>query len=74
MSVPQRRLDDRLRELCAIARTASDGDLEAVMQELLAVVHRKSERLRTRAAKLMLKGERLGPDRRAAISPSNTKI
>ena len=64
MSDPQRRLDDRLRALCTQAKKAADDDLEPILQELLTLVHRKGERLKTRAARLLLEGESLGPDRR----------
>jgi hypothetical protein len=63
--VPQRRIDDRIRKLCATAQAASHRDLEPILQELLALVHQKVERLRRRAARLLLKGEHLEPERRA---------
>ena len=63
----QRRIDDRIRKLCATAKVAPDGDLEPMLQELLALVHEKGERLRKRAVKLLLKGEKLEPERRQSF-------
>ena len=64
MSVPQRRIDDRLRKLSAKALAASDKERESILQELLELVHRKGERLKRRAARLLLKGEELEGERR----------
>jgi hypothetical protein len=65
MSVPQRRIDDRLHKLWAKVEAASDVDVKAIRQEILTLIHQKSERLKTRAAKLLLKGEHLDPERRS---------
>lgn len=62
MRIP-RRIDDRIRQLCAVA--ATDDDSEPFLQELLQLVHVKSERLRTRAARLLLNSEHLEPERRS---------
>jgi hypothetical protein len=67
MNAPQRRIDDRIRQLCTRAQSASDRDLEAVLQELLALVHEKGERLKGRAARLLLKGEQLESERRQSF-------
>ena len=67
MSVPQRRIDDRLRRVCAKALTADGGKLEALRQELLTLVHQKMERLKTRAARLLLNGEHLEGERRKSF-------
>ncbi len=67
MRFPQRRIDDRIRKLCTklkAAASASARDVEPVLQELLGLVHRKNERLKRRAARLLLKGEHLEPERR----------
>lgn len=66
MGIPQRRTDDRLRKLSAKALTSTGGDLKPTLQELLELVHAKSERLKRRAARLLLNGERLEPERRAS--------
>jgi len=66
MRLPQRRIDDKLRNLCAKVLAASDdGELECVRQEFLALVHEKLQRLKSRAARLFLNGEHLEPERRA---------
>ena len=65
LRVPQRRIDDRIRELCARAQAATDGDLESILQELLALIHRKDERLKRRAGRLLLNHEQLEPERRS---------
>ena len=64
MTVPQRRIDDRIRQLCAKAMGASNGDEAPVLRELLVLVHQKGERLKSRAAKLLLNGEHLDGERR----------
>jgi hypothetical protein len=68
MPVPQRRLDDQLRAICAKLRIATSDDLEDILQELLTLVHRRAERIRARAARLLLKGEQLEPERRKSMS------
>ncbi len=75
-TIPTRRLDDRIRQLCAeIAKTpAGSGrlspEVEATLQELLGAIHEKTERLRSLAAKKLLptkdKNEEPGKERRAA--------
>jgi len=64
MGAPQRRLDDRLRKLCVMALHASVVELECIREELIALVHQKGERLKRRAARLLLKGDHLEPERR----------
>lgn len=59
-----RRLDDRIRHLCAQVTEASNGELEAILQELLAAIHEKIERLRSLAASQLL-GRRPVKERRA---------
>lgn len=65
MPVPQRRIDDRMRKLCVKAQSATDGDLQPILQELLVLIRQKDERLKRRAARLLLKGEHLEPERRS---------
>jgi hypothetical protein len=58
--MPTRRLDDRIRELCAKAGEAADvqhpdhGHLETILQQLLGAIHEKVERIRVLAAKKLL--------------------
>jgi hypothetical protein len=59
-----RRLDDRIRHLCAQVSEASNGELDAVLQELLGSIHEKIERLRCIAANQLLAGKRI-KERRA---------
>jgi len=54
-----RRLDDRIRHLCAQVAEASNGELEAILQELLGAIHEKIERLRSLAANQLLAGKRI---------------
>jgi hypothetical protein len=59
-----RRLDDRIRQLCARVKGASNAELEGVLQELLSAIHEKIERLRGLAATQLLAGKSM-PERRA---------
>ena len=68
MSVPQRRIDDRIRKLSAKIHAASDGDSKPDLQELLKLIHQKNERLKRRAAGLLLIGEKLEPERRESLA------
>lgn len=58
--MPTRRLDDRIRELCAkVGAEARLPELdnvstEALMQELLDAIHQKVERIRALAARKLL--------------------
>jgi|SRR5579872_52922 len=67
VDVPQRRIDDRLRALCAKLKVVPEHDFESVLQELLELVHQTNERLKRRAARLFLKGDHLEPERRASM-------
>ncbi len=64
MSVPQRRIDDRIRAACSNAIAASSEDLGKILQELLGLVHEKSERIKARAVRLFMKGEKLEREHR----------
>jgi hypothetical protein len=44
--MPTRRLDDRIRRLCARVPAAPNEELESILQDLLGAVHEKIERLR----------------------------
>jgi hypothetical protein len=58
-----RRLDDRIRHICAQIAAAgrdplsTDKEVEALLQELLAVIHKKVERLRLIATRKLLQAE-----------------
>ena len=64
MPILQRRIDDRIRELCAQLNAASNDDLELILKELLTLVRQKSDRLKRRGARLLLRGEQLESERR----------
>jgi len=61
-----RRLDDRIRFLCSQVSTASSTELEAILQELLAAIHEKIERLRGLAASQLIGG---APPKDRRMSP-----
>jgi hypothetical protein len=48
--MPPRRLEDRIRQLCAKAVAAPESDLEPVITELKVALHEHTERLRKLAA------------------------
>ena len=48
--MPSRRLEDRIRELCAKAVAAKDGDLDPTLAELREALHEHNVRLRKLAA------------------------
>ena len=48
--MPGRRLEDRIRELCAKAATASEGETLQVLQELRRALHEHARHLRSMAA------------------------
>ena len=52
-----RRLDDRIRHLCAQVTKASNEEMENILQELLSAIHEKIERLRSLAANQLLVGK-----------------
>lgn len=74
VSVPQRRIDDRIRDLCVRLKAASHGDLDTILQELLRLVHQKNDRLKRRAARLLLKGDHMEPERRLDHGIADTKL
>lgn len=57
---PQRRIDDRIYKLFTELQEAEEGDVETLLQLLLELIRQKNERLKTRAAKVLLKGKPLG--------------
>ena len=64
MKNPERRIDDKLRKISSEALRAPDPERKRVLGELLQLVQLKSERLKKRAARLLLKREQLEPERR----------
>jgi len=66
MSSPQRRIEDRIRELCAKAKTATNGDLEPILQELSQLLRETIEHMRKSATSLFVEGKPLLEPRRRA--------
>jgi hypothetical protein len=54
--MPGRRLEDRIRELCAKAATASDDETLEVLQELRRALHEHARQLRAMAAQTLTGG------------------
>lgn len=62
-----RRLEDRIRELCARALIARGRELGAVVEDLKSALHEHTERLRQVAVAKLVRGEEgCPPERRAA--------
>ena len=70
MRPPLRRIDDRIHGLFEKIRAAPDDDVDAILHELLRLIHQKNERLKRRAARFLLKGARLEPERRSTDGPN----
>lgn len=66
MSPPQRRIEDRIRELCAKAAAASDADLELALRELSQLLSATIEHMRKSATSLLIKRKPLSEPRRRA--------
>lgn len=59
-----RRLEDRIRDLCAQAVAAGSGDLNPILSDLKAALHEHTRRLRTMAAASTLRPPREFPPER----------
>ena len=66
MFPPQRRIEDRIRELCAKAVAATDGDLELALPELSQLLRTTIVHMRESATMLLVKGTPLPEPRRRA--------
>lgn len=61
--MPERRLDDRIREICgriaAVAHNPAvkNEEVEAILQDLRAAIHKKVERVRIIATNKLLQGQ-----------------
>ena len=64
MSPPQRRIEDRIRELCAKVVAVTDGDLEPALQELSQLLRTTIVHMRESATKLLVEAEPLIEPRR----------
>jgi hypothetical protein len=68
MSKQSRRLDDRIRKLCAKIASSQDPDeLNKTLPELKSAIHEAIERLRKRAAVVLTGRRDVPPDRRKPI-------
>lgn len=67
LSMPARRLDDRIRRLSDQVREASGDELKVILPKLLAAIHEKMERLRSLTANRFLGGR--PPSERRAMPP-----
>lgn len=66
MSSPQRRIEDRIRELCAKTMAATEDDLEPALQELSQLLRTTIVHMRQSAHKLLVEGTPLPEPRRRA--------
>ena len=64
MAPPQRRIEDRIRELCAKAASAGNGDREPVLQELSLLLRGTVDHMRKSATSLLVEGKPLPEPRR----------
>lgn len=62
----QRRIEDRIRELCARAAAATDRDLEPALAELSQLLRGTIDHMRKRATSLLVERKRLLEPRRRA--------
>jgi hypothetical protein len=66
MPPPQRRIEDRIRELCAKAAVATDVDLEQALEELSQLMLRTIKHMRMSAKSLLVEKKPLLEPRRRA--------
>jgi hypothetical protein len=66
MFLPQRRVEDRIRQLCAKTAASTDADLEKVLEELSQLLHRTIEHMRKGATYLLVEKKPLLEPRRRA--------
>ena len=68
MSRRSRRLDDRIRELCArIAVTKNPEEVHLILPELRNAIHEAVERLRIRAVAVLTRSPDIPKERRRAL-------
>ena len=65
-SSPARRLEDRIRELCARVGTAKDGQLDEVTGELRLALTEYLRRVQNQASATVLAWPEFPPERRRA--------
>lgn len=59
-----RRLEDRIRDLCAKALIARGSELHLILEDLKSALHEHSERLRQVAVLKLVSGEKGSPPER----------
>lgn len=64
MTSSQRRIEDRIRELCARVVAVNDGELELTLQELSELLRRTIEHMRHSATRLLVETTALSEPRR----------
>jgi hypothetical protein len=65
MGPQDRRLDDKIRQLCASAvDTKNPQKVKPILSELRSAIHQYTQRLRTRAAAGVTGGSEVTPERR----------
>src|SRR6476646_1527819 len=64
MPPPQRRIEDRIRELCAAAGTATDGELRPILRELSLLLGATIGHIRDSATRLLVAATPLSEPRR----------
>jgi hypothetical protein len=64
--VPARRLEDRIRELCAKVLQARDAEVNSTLSELRSAMQEHTQRLRNLAASKLLHANGLNKERRSA--------
>jgi hypothetical protein len=63
--VKSRRLEDRIRELCArVVAAKSFDELNLILPELRSAIHQAIQRVRLRAAAILAKPDNLPVERR----------
>lgn len=66
MRIPQRRVEDHIRELCARILVATDGDLKPALRELAQLLRGTIRHMRKSATSLLVEGTPLAEPRRRA--------
>lgn len=75
MGIPSRRLDDRIRELCADAVAAKNShQVKSILSELQSAIHQYTRRLRARAAGILTSPFDYPPERRKAFRDQRSKV
>lgn len=63
---PARRIEDRIRELCARLKCAPDRELAQILSELTAATHEYTRRTENRISATILTWRTVLPERRKA--------